>query len=251
MALRRELADSVLPMGTGLGIVAPPPLQIVAPAFEGSLAMLLKCVRDHKVDLRDIPLAPVCEHYFEYLLGSKTPDLDEAAAALIALAYLLERKAWILLPVEEEDAPEVEEPMELADPTIHEYNVAIEALKVWHDERSRKFFRSAEAGPDPYELPYTLTSVKPEDLARALERLLQRATPTKVEPLGRPRKSLSEMMRVVLAALTSEFRPLENMIESPFTREEAVYWFLALLELIRLGRVAVQVKEQEVGFARA
>jgi segregation and condensation protein A len=250
MALRRELADSVLPMGSGLGIVAPPPLHIAAPAFEGSLATLLKCVRDHKVDLRDIPLAPVCEAYFEYLLSSATPDLDEAAAALVALAYLLERKAWVLLPVDDPE-PEVEEPLELPDPTVHEYDLAIEALKIWHEERSRVYFRSPEAGPDPYELPYTLANVKADDLARALERLLSRAVPAKVESLSKPRKTLSEVMRLVLSALTSTFKPLEELITAPYTREDAVYWFLAILELIRLGRVNVQADEQEVRFASA
>lgn len=250
MALRRELAQSVLPMGSGLGIVAPPPLQIASPAFEGSLATLLKCVRDHKVELRDIPLAPVCEAYFEYLLSSATPDLDEAAAALVALAYLLERKAWVLLPVDEPE-PEVEEPLELPDPTVHEYDVAIEALRIWHQQRSRVFFRSPEAGPDPYELPYTLSNVKADDLARALERLLSKAVPAKMEPLSKPRKSLSEMMRLVMSALSKTFKPLEELITSPYTREDAVYWFLAILELIRLGQVDVQADEQEVRFASA
>ena len=251
MALRRELAQSVLPMGSGLGIVAPPPLHIASPAFEGSLATLLKCVRDHKVELRDIPLAPVCEAYFEYLLASATPDLDEAAAALVALAYLLERKAWVLLPVEEEPEPEHDDPLELPDPTIHEYDVAIEALKIWHEERSRVYFRSPEAGPDPYELPYTLANVKADDLARALERLLSKAVPAKVESLSKPRKTLSEVMRLVLSSLSSTYKPLEELITTPYTREDAVYWFLAILELIRLGRVNVQADEQEVSFASA
>jgi len=42
------------------------------------------------------------------------------------------------------------------------------------------------------------------------------------------------------------------MMEAPYTREEAVYWFLALLELIRLGQVAAQIFDDgEVAFARS
>lgn len=141
--------------------------------------------------------------------------------------------------------------MELPEPTVGEFSLAIEALRLWHDERSRQFFRSAEAGPDPYELPFTLGDVKVDDLARALERLLERATPATLEPMAKPGRSLSEMMRVVMDALKPEFKPLEDLIEAPFTREEAVYWFLALLELIRLARVAVKVTPEEVGFALA
>jgi chromatin segregation and condensation protein Rec8/ScpA/Scc1 (kleisin family) len=177
-------------------------------------------------------------------------DLDEAAAALLALAYLLERKAWALLPSEEPE-PEPEEPMELPEPTIHEFGPAIEALRTWHEERAKRFFRSPDAGPEPYELPFTLAKVKVEDLAIALERVLRRAVPTTVEQLGKPRRSLSEQMRIVLTALGTEFKALEDAIPSPYTREDAVYWFLALLELIRLAQVNIRVTETEVAFARA
>lgn len=250
MAARRDDKDTGLTVVAGLGLVAPPPIHIHAPAFEGSLATLLRCVRDHKVELREVPLLPVCEAYFEYLVQSHLADLDEAAAALLALSYLLERKAWALLPVDEPE-PEPDEPMELPEPTVQEYAPAIEALKTWHEERSKRFFRSPEASPEPYELPFTLANVKVEDLAMALERVLRRAVPATVEPLGRARRSLSEQMRIVLAALSSEFKPLEDAIPSPYTREDAVYWFLALLELIRLARVNIRVTENEVAFSKA
>ncbi len=85
----------------------------------------------------------------------------------------------------------------------------------------------------------------------ALERVLKRAVPTTMEQLSKPRRSLSEQMRIVLTALGKEFKPLEDAIPSPYTREDAVYWFLALLELIRLAQVNIRVTETEVAFARA
>ena len=250
MAARPESQETNLTVVAGLGLVAPPPIHIQAPTFEGSLATLLKCVRDNKVRLLDVPLLPVCEAYFEYLVQSNLADLDEAAAALLALSYLLERKAWALLPSDEPE-PEPEEPLELPEPTVHEFAPAIEALRTWHEERAKRFFRSPDAGPEPYELPFTLAKVKVEDLALALERVLKRAVPATVEQLGKPRRSLSEQMRIVLGALGQEFKPLEDAIPSPYTREDAVYWFLALLELIRLAQVNIRVTDTEVAFARA
>jgi segregation and condensation protein A len=235
---------------SALGVIAPPPIHVSTPTFDGSLAMLFQCVRDHKVQLLDVPLYPICEAYFLYLVNLEDTCLDEAAAALAALAYLLERKAWLLLPVEEPE-PEMMEPMELPTPTAHEYELAIESLRVWHEERSQIFFRSPDAGPEPYELPLDLNNISSGDLAKALERLLRRARPEDVRPLGKPRKSLSDQMRIVLHALTDEWRSLEDMVADPFTRSEAVYWFLALLELIRLGQAAVRVEGEDVVFSRA
>ena len=140
--------------------------------------------------------------------------------------------------------------MALVLPTAHEYALAIEALKLWQEERDRFFFRSLDNGPDPYELPFAMGDVTSNDLARALERLLMRASPEPVQPLNKPRKSLSEQMRVVFSALSSQFRALEDLVPTPFTREEAVYWFLALLELIRLSQAHVRVEGEDVVFAR-
>jgi len=248
MAPRHELADRKDRL-SALGVIAPPPIHVQSPKFDGSLATLFSFVRDHKVDLLDIPLFPICEAYFAYLMQSELRDLDEAAAALSALAYLLERKAWLLLPVPDPE-PDFEEAMELPEPTSHEYRVAIEALQMWHEERSQLFFRAPEAGPDPYELPYTLANVGVGDLARAFERVLRKAQP---EPLTtvRPRKSLQEQMKLVLLTITNEWTKLEDLITQPYTRTDAVYWFLALLELIRLGQVNARVSEDEVEFMRA
>ncbi len=234
---------------TALGVVAPPPIQVESPVFNGSLAMLFQCVKAHKLDLLDVPLAPICEAYFAYILETVVNDLDEAAAALAALAYLLERKAWLLLPVDEPE-PEVEELMELPEPTTHEYQIAIEALRMWEEERSMRYFRPLEAGPDPYELPYEIGNVTPMDLAIAFEKVLKKAHPEPMAPLSKPRKSLTEMIGVVLRSMTPEWRTFEDIITKPFTRSDAVYWFLALLELTRLGQVHVRVLEDDVQFAR-
>jgi segregation and condensation protein A len=247
MAPRHELADRKDRL-SALGVIAPPPIHVQSPKFDGSLATLFMFVRDQKVDLLDVPLFPICEAYFAYLMQSELRDLDEAAAALSALAYLLERKAWMLLPVPDPE-PEFDEPIELPEPTSHEYRVAIQALQMWHEERSMLFFRAPEAGPDPYELPYTLANIAVGDLARAFERVLRKAQP---EPLtvAKPRKSLQEQMRLVLLAITKDWTRLEDLIPQPYTRSDAVYWFLALLELIRLGQVSARVKAEEVEFSR-
>jgi chromatin segregation and condensation protein Rec8/ScpA/Scc1 (kleisin family) len=235
---------------TALGVVAPPPIQVESPFFTGSLAALFTCVRERKVDLLDIPLLPICEAYFEYLLQAAMRDLDQAAAALVALAYLLERKAWALLPVATPE-PESEEAGQLIAPTTHEYEIAIQALSIWEEERERFFFRPADCGPEPYELPFEIGNVTALDLARAFEKLLTKATPEEVVPLNKPRRSISEQMKVVMRALSKDFKALDQLITLPFTREEAVYWFLSLLELIRLGQVAVRLEEDEVVFAQA
>jgi len=249
--MRRKTKDHTLEAISPAGVIAPAPIQVESPKFSGSLAMLFACVRERKVDLLEIPLFPICEAYFQYLVESELADLDEAAAALAALSYLLERKAWALLPTPEPEPEETEEAMELLAPTVYEFDLAIETLRRFHDERSRRYFRPAESGPDPYEVPLQLGSVTAADLARAFESLLRKANPDPMDMPAKPRRSLSEQMGVVLGALSKEFRNLEQLVPEPFTRTDVVFWFLALLELIRLGQAAVRLEEGIVEFARA
>lgn len=233
-----------------LGITVAPPIQVDCDAFSGSLAMLFKSVRDHRVDLMGVPLLPICEAYFAYLLANADRDLDSDASALVAISYLIERKAWALLPTTEIAEPETEFDLDGTpiEPHVHEYDTAIEALRLWHDDRDQMFFRAA-GSESLYEIPYDLDEVTSGDLARALERLLKRAVPEKPEVLSRARRSLAEQMSIVAKSLPAEFATLDRIIVGEFTRTEAVWWFLALLELIRLGQARVRLAGEEVEFA--
>lgn len=249
MSSRRELSTELQPLQQGLGILAPAPIHVESAAYSGSLASLFVCVREHKVNLLDVPILPICEAYFLYLLESADTNLDEAAAALSALSYLLERKAWLLLPVLEPEPEMFEDPMELLDPSVHEFDHAIESLRLWEEARSQLFFRPVEAGPNAYELPYELSDVSAADLARALERVLLKAEPDPPPILSEKRRSLSEHMLYVAARLPKEWTALDVLLEPPFTRFDVVYWFLALLELIRLGQASVRLYDGDVQFS--
>ena len=233
-----------------LGLVNPAPIYVQTPAFEGPLETLFLCVRDKKVNLSDIPLAPVCEAYWIYVVNSPMTGLDEAAAALVALAYLLERKAWMLLPTPEPE-PEAAELGERLPASVHEFELAMEALRVGAEEREKLFFRSPGTGPDLYELPYKLESVTPGDLALAFERILNRLPAEPKIPTIRARKSLADFISAALMAISDTWKPLDLILPLDTTRSDAVYWFLAVLELIRLGQVAVRLDQTEVEFRRA
>lgn len=231
-----------------LGVIAPPPIQIESPAFTGSLATLFYFVKERKVELADVPLAPICVAYFEYLLQATGQDLEEAATALAALAFLLERKAWGLLPSAEPE-PEVEESTLIPGSLPEGYGEAIRALEMFREERALVFFRSPDLGAATYELPIDLGEVGADDLARAFGRLLERAQPKEEANVARARRSIGDTMAQVLRRLTPAFESLETLLPEPFTREDAVYFFLALLELVRLGQARIRLESQDVQFA--
>ena len=58
-------------------------LQIRVDMFEGPLDLLLFLIRRHQVDVFDIPMAFVCEKYFEYLKLMKGLNIDVASASML------------------------------------------------------------------------------------------------------------------------------------------------------------------------
>jgi segregation and condensation protein A len=227
-----------------VGISTPPPLRVESEAFEGSLVTLFHLARDGRVDLTGIPLAPVCAAYTEYLADMSGDDVDSAGAALLALAYLVERKAWALLPIA--DPPPPQELPELPEPTAHEYARAVDVLEEWHRERGRLFFRSADPS-DAFEIPFDIGKVRPEDLARALDRLLSKAAPVDVAPLGKPRPSLADVMKGVIRKVRELGRStIEASLPEGYTRLDVVFVFLAVLELLRIGQIQAEPIDGEI-----
>lgn len=232
-----------------LGVLNPPDIKVESEIFSGSLAMLFSFVRERKIELLDVPLAPICEAYFRYILENHHEDLDSAGVALAALSFLLEKKAWLLLPHPDAE-PEGEDILDYIDPYVHEFAPAIDDLLNRQSERDHLFFRSADSNAANYELPFDTQEVTTFDLAKAFEKLLARAKPDSPQVLSKPRRSLSDQMVIVMKALPENFQTLDQIVIGEFTRSEVVWWFLALLELIRLGQASVKIEEGEVLFAK-
>src|SRR5512138_1007628 len=85
-----------------------PPVRPGEPPFEGPLDLLLHLVREHEVDLFDIPIAKITESYLATLEALRELDIDLAGEFLHMASQLVLMKSKLLLPrteVAAEDAP--------------------------------------------------------------------------------------------------------------------------------------------------
>ncbi|MCS6949362.1 MAG: segregation/condensation protein A [bacterium] len=232
------------------------PMVLHLPVFEGPLDLLLHLVRENKVSLTDIPIALITDQYLQYLRLMEELDLEIASEFLVMAATLLEMKSRMLLPRpprsddgEEEDDPRAELVARLVE--YQQYKALVETLQTWEAERRRWFFRSPDAPLPDYELPIPLGELTPQHLLRALERLLAEAVDTLPPAVLIPRKKLSLRLKIVevwrrLRAAQGGLR-FEDLLETPFTRWEVLLTFLAVLELMRQGRVTAK---QETPFGQ-
>jgi segregation and condensation protein A len=237
-------------------VVAPhDAFRIALPNFEGPLDLLLHLIREHKVDILDIPIALIAEKYLAHLARMRSIDLDIAGEFLVMASTLLHLKSRMLLPREERVAagPGPELASEPLDPRAElvrrlleyqKYRCAAEQLGT-NDILDRNVFPrrvvTAEVPIAAEEIG--LQEVSIYKLIEALDRVLQNLVPRAQHEVVRERMSLSQAMLRIAEALAAneaagsiEFADLFDVLR---TRAQVVITFIALLEMTKRRYVRV------------
>jgi segregation and condensation protein A len=214
--------------------------------FEGPLDLLLYLIRKDKVDIHDIPIAPITRQYMEYLELMQQMNLDVAGEFLVMAATLIHIKAKMLVPVDPTEAQGDEDqvdPREALVQRLLEFQRYKEAAGLLHQKgqiRAATFTRPDTVLPAFDDAGEEMLEAGLFDLVSAFKEMLERRKTLlahEVEPEG---KSVEERMEELLA-LMKEGESLEflEMFASLQTKADMIVTFLALLELIRLKRVKV------------
>jgi len=87
--------------------------------FEGPLDLLLHLIKINEIDISDIPVATITEQYLEYLDLLRALDINVAGDFLVMASTLMHIKSKMLLPKQEGDVEEIEDPrMEIVRPLM-------------------------------------------------------------------------------------------------------------------------------------
>ena len=239
------------------GLVAPKDAFTIAlPNFEGPLDLLLHLIKEHEVDIFDIPIALITEKYLAHLKTMREIDLDIAGEFLVMAATLLHLKSRLLLPrdpsgdldaavVEEQGDPRAELVKRLLE--YQKYKDAAEQLSN-NDLLDREVF-TRKVHNDAVPLDADEIGVKEISvfkLIEALDRVLQALEPKKQHEVVREHFSLSQAIMNVVAKLRGG-TPVgfSALFEGQRTRREVVVTFLALLEMCKQRLVRVTMNEND------
>ncbi len=208
------------------------------PVFEGPLDLLLHLVRKNKLDIFDLPMALITEQYLAYLEMMKALDLDIAGEYLLMAATLIYIKSRLLLPREEPEANGWQEP---EDPRREIVEPLLELAKFQEAAKSlaARPILGADVFSPPGEEPEgeEEISVSLFELLAALKEVLGRKPPTPLE-VKRARVMVAEKMEEILFLLGQKAKLwLSELLARAQRREEAIAYFLALLELAFRGEV--------------
>jgi segregation and condensation protein A len=230
------------------------------PPFEGPLDLLLHLVKEHQVDIFDIPIARITEAYLVALKSMQEMDIDVAGDFLQMAAQLMLVKSKLLLP-RTEVADDADPAEEQGDPRAElvrrlleyqKYKAAAEELGR-HDILDRDVFarrvRAARiAQPDG---PEGLAEVSVFQLIEALDRALASARPETRQEVEGDRLSITDAISRVAEVLRLRHRVsfVELLLSAGGGERPAVIAaFLAVLEMAKLRLLRIfQLPADEAG----
>jgi segregation and condensation protein A len=223
--------------------------------FEGPLDLLLHLIRQNEVDIIDIPVAKIAEQYVEYLDVMQSLDLDVAAEYLVMAATLAYIKSRMLLPPtdEELDDDEIDPRAELVARLL-EFQRYKEVASALSKRRwlGRDVYDAKGIGPNKVPDDEREIEVGLFELIEAF-RLVLKTVPDEpqasVHILQREEVTVRDQMMFVMKTIegsgSSDFLQL-FALGGP-SRTVLIATFLAILELARLGAVAIYQGQNEVG----
>jgi segregation and condensation protein A len=240
-----------------------PPLREGEPPFEGPLDLILHLVKEHEVDLFDIPIARITEGYLATLAALHELDIDVAGEFLHMAAQLALMKSKLLLPRTEvaEDAAGAEDAgvdprAELVRRLLEyqKYKAAGEDLGGRDILERTVFVRRARAErPAALEGPECLADVSVFKLIEALDRALAQASPAAAHEIAVDRLTISDaMLRVADVLRVRRRATFDEILVGPAERRNErtsiIATFLAILEMAKLKLLRIfQASHDEAG----
>jgi segregation and condensation protein A len=219
-------------------------LRVSLDMFNGPLDLLLNLVREHQLDIATVPLATVADQYFAFISARRDLDVELCAEYLVMAATLVFLKSKSLLPPVPLEFADSEESAEVVEQRLRERLIAYSKYRdAGIDLRSRATEAAAyyvrPEGGDPTAQLMQRYRVDPAKLGAALGAALRGAKPEK-RSIVRERVSLIEQMEYVMRTLRSNGRAGFFALVERFDRAGVIVTFLAILELIRRGRVGYE-----------
>lgn len=228
-------------------------IKIKLDVFEGPLDLLLHLIQKLELDIYDIPIAAITDQYMGYIHAMKTLELEVAGEYLVMAASLMAIKSQMLLPKQELEPIDEEYEEDPRDALVaqlleyRKYKYAAERLSEKAAERSQYFTKEPM---DVDEFKESSTELQKDqlntiDLFLAFHQMLEKRKKRKVleTTITADENTIEEKMNEiedVMKQLSSQKGRSFDSFFVTYSKSEVVTTFMALLELMKKGRIRVE-----------
>jgi segregation and condensation protein A len=224
--------------------------KVATDVFSGPMDLLLYLVKKHEVDVAQVPIARIAEEFVAYLDVLEDLAIDQVGEFVELASVLLEIKARSLVPRPEETA---EEPVETAREDLvkrlleyKQYRDAAVMLEDRAREWELRFSRipADEAPRRSAPAEVTIGDVQVWDLVGAMARVLRKREKRKPRQIIQDDTPIEVHIERVESLVAEKGRvAFSELFEDDMPRMRLVGIFLAVLELVRRGRLATRQEQ--------
>ena len=230
-------------------------LEFKLQVFEGPLDLLLHLLEKNKVSIYDIPIVEITNQYMEYIRQMQQNDLNVMSEFMVMAATLLDIKSKMLLPAQETEDEEAEDPRAELVQQLLEYKLyksmafelkdrQVDASHVFYKEPTIPAEVAAYQPPiDTQELVADLSLNQLNDIFKSvLKRQKDKIDPirSKFGEIKKEEVSLEDKMGYLTEYATSHrFFSFRQLLEKQSSRLEIIVTFLAVLELMKSGTIYI------------
>jgi len=225
--------------------IPPDALEVILDAFEGPLDLLLYLIRRQNLDILDIDVAEITRQYLGYIELMASIQLELAAEYLVMAAMLAEIKSRMLLPRQQSEDDDEEDPRAELIKRLQEYERFKKAAEDIDElpRMGRDIHRAYAEAPDrDQQRPHPDVNIK--ELVTALADVLKRSEMFESHQVEMEKLSTRERMSQVMENLRdNQFVPFVALFTLEEGRLGVVVTFLAVMELIKESLVEIVQSE--------
>ncbi len=213
--------------------------QVNLPVFEGPLDLLLHLVTKSRIDIHDIPIHLITDQYLEYLAAAERFNLELGSSFFTMASTLLLIKSRMLLPKRrQEEADETEDPRAELSRSLEEFRRMKEVKARIENllEEERPFRRKEPENVKGGIFTGRISMARLKAAFLSLYDAIEAAEERTMEPEAVSVEGEMETLARTLARGAVGFR---SYFLGMKTRLRLAVAFMALLEMIRLGKVQV------------
>lgn len=228
--------------------------------FEGPLDLLLHLIEKDKINIYDIPIVHITKQYMEYMENIQIDDLDTMSDFLVMAATLLDIKAKMLLPKEDKEDKQEEDPRrELVERLIEHKKYKLMAKELADREfnsymnmfKNPTIPKEVQKYEAPIDLDKLLNGIDLAMLKNIFEEVIKkknyRIDPERSKFGNIKRESISLKDRIFsLVEYARQFKRFNfsRLLKNKNNKTEVVVTFLAVLELMKMGSISIKQEEQ-------
>jgi segregation and condensation protein A len=224
-------------------------VKIETQVFEGPLELLLYLIKKREVNIYDIPIAEITQEFLLYIEQMRELNIPLASEFLLMAATLAKIKSEYLLFREEESG---EDPRKELVQLIEDYLKAKRAaseLEKLEDKALRYLPHNPSSLIFEFQEKIKIANTK-EELQRAYREVLRRHFKPKIKVgmhLSSESFKVSEKVKELRALLKRNLLlRFSSLVEKSSCKLEAITYFLAVLELSKMGEASTFTDGEEI-----